>query len=78
MAETMPAPTIEEAIDALRRLTPERQQELAPYICYLANEEPKDINPADLPSVLEGMAQAERRKYATDQRVAAVSPAVGN
>lgn len=68
----MPAPTIEDAIDALRKLTPERQQELAAYICHLANDEPEDIDPDDLPSVLEGMAQAERRQFATDEQVAAV------
>ena len=68
----MPAPTIEDAIDALRKLSPERQQELASYICHLANDEPEDIDPADLPSVLEGMAQAERRQFATEEKVAAV------
>ena len=68
----MPAPTIEDAIDALRKLSPGRQQELAPYICHLANDEPEDIDPADLPSVLEGMAQAERGEFASDEQVAAV------
>ncbi len=68
----MPAPTIEDAIDALRRLSPETQQELASYIYHLANDEPEDINPADLPSVLKGMAQAERKQFATEEQVAAV------
>ena len=68
----MPTPTIEDAIDALRQLTPKRQQELAAYICHLANDEPEDIDPADLPSVLEGMAQAKRGEFATDEQVAAV------
>ena len=43
----VPAPTIEDAIDALRKLSPERQQELAPYICHLAKDEPEAIDPAD-------------------------------
>ena len=35
----MPAPTIDDAIDAPRRLAPERQQELAGYIFHLATDE---------------------------------------
>ena len=63
----MPAPTIEDAIDALRQLTAESQNELAGYILHLAgndDREPEDIDPADLPAVLEGMAQAKRREFA--------------
>lgn len=67
----MPAPTIEDAITALRKLSPERQHELAAYICHLASDEPEDIDPADLPSVLEGLAQAERGEFASDEQVAA-------
>ena len=39
----MPAPTIDDAIDALRKLSPERQQEPAAYICHLASDEPEDM-----------------------------------
>ena len=67
----MAAPTIDEAIDALRKLTPQRQQELAGYICELAQEEPEDIDPAHLPAVLEGLEQAKRRQFASPERVAA-------
>lgn len=70
----MPAPTIEDAIDALRKLPPERQDELAGYIFHLATDErePEDIDPADLPSVLEGLEQAKRRQFASSERVAEV------
>ena len=68
----MPAPTFEDAIEALRSLPPERQQELAAYICHLATDEPEDIDPADLPSVIKGIAQAERIEFETDEQVAAV------
>jgi hypothetical protein len=69
----MPAPTIEDAIDALRKLSPERQQELAGYICHLAaNSDPEDIDPAALPAVLEGLEQAERRQFASPEQVAEV------
>ena len=70
----MPVPTIDDAIDALRKLPPDRQQELAGYIFHLATDErqPEDIDPADLPSVLEGLEQAKRRQFASPERVAQV------
>lgn len=70
----MSAPTIDDAIAALRRLPPERQQELAGYIYQLATDdrEPEEIDPADLPSVIEGLAQAKRRQFASPERVAEV------
>jgi hypothetical protein len=70
----MPAPTIEDAIDALRKLPPDRQRELAGYIFHLATDErePEDIDRADMPSVLEGLEQAKRRQFASPERVAEV------
>ena len=70
----MPAPTIDDAIDALRKLPPDRQNELAGYIFHLATDErePEDIDPADMPSVLEGLEQARRRHFASPERVAEV------
>ncbi len=68
----MSAPTIEDAIAALRRLSPERQDELAGYILNLATDEPEDIDPEALPAVLEGLEQAERRQFASPERVAEV------
>ncbi len=32
-------------------------------------EEPEDIDPAHLPDVLEGLAQAKRRQFATEAEV---------
>ena len=67
----MPQPTIDQAIDALRRLTPQRQQEIAGYICALAvdDREPEGIDPADLPFVLDGLAQIKRGEFATPEQV---------
>ena len=65
----MPA-TIDQAIDALRRASPQRQSEIADYIIQLASDEPEAIDPAALPAVLEGMAQAKRGEFATDEQVA--------
>ncbi len=69
----MSAPTIDDAIAALRRLSPERQQELADYIYHLATDdrEPEDIDPAHLPAVLEGLEQAARGQFASPERVTA-------
>ena len=70
----MPVPTIDEAIEALRRLPTERQQELAPYIHQLASDEREleEVDRADLAAVLEGLEQAKRRQFASPARVAAL------
>ena len=70
----MTTPTLEQAIDALRKLPPERQDDLAEYILQLAatsDSEPVEIDPADLPFVLEGLAQITRGEFATPEQVAA-------
>ena len=69
----MPSPTIDQAIDALRKLTPQRQDDLAGYIMQLAttdDRQPEDIEAADLPFVLEGLAQIKRGEFATPEQVA--------
>ena len=65
------AATIDQAIDALRSASPQRQNEIADYIIQLASDEAEPIEPAALPAVLEGMAQAKREEFATDAQVAA-------
>jgi hypothetical protein len=65
--------TIDEAIDALRKLSPERQQELAGYIKALAeDDEPEEIDADHLPDVLEGLEQLRKGERATEDEVAAV------
>ncbi len=66
--------TIDQAIDALRKLSPERQTDLADYIVHLATDdsEPEEVDPADLPAVLEGLEQAKRRQFASPERAAAI------
>ncbi len=65
--------TIEQAIEALRNLSPARQEELAGYICHLAADErePEEIDPAHLPAVLEGLAQLKRGERAAPDEVEA-------
>ena len=69
----MQTPTIEQAIEALRNLSPRCQKELAAYIFHLATNrrEPEATDPADLPAVIEGLEQARRRQFASPDRIAA-------
>ena len=61
-----------EAVEAVRRLPPDSQDEIARTILHLAgggDREPVDA--AHLPAVLEGHRQAERQEFAMDQEVEA-------
>ena len=63
---------LEKALEAVRRLPPRSQDEIARAMLTLADEgEPETIDPAHLPAVLEGLAQAKRREFATDDEVEA-------
>jgi len=64
---------LEMAVEAVRRLGPEAQNEIARAMLQLAEDdgEPEPIDPADLPAVLEGLAQADRREFASDAEVEA-------
>jgi hypothetical protein len=52
---------------------PDSQDEIALAMLTLSGHEgePEEIDPAHLPAVLEGLAQAERRQFATDAEVEA-------
>ena len=63
---------LEKALEAVRRLPPESQDEIARAMLNLADEgEPEDIDPAHLSHVLESLAQAKRREFATNAEVEA-------
>ena len=65
---------LEQALEAVRLLPAESQDEIARAILTLArgdDREPEPIDPAHLAAVLEGLAQAERREFATDEEVEA-------
>jgi hypothetical protein len=64
---------LKRALDAVSRLPPEAQDDIARAILELAGNEgePEPIDPADLSAVLEGLAQADRREFATDAEVEA-------
>ncbi len=64
---------VDKALEAMRRLPSDSQDEIARAILHLATrgEEPEAINPAHLPAVLQGLEQARRREFASDAEVEA-------
>jgi DNA-binding TFAR19-related protein (PDSD5 family) len=64
---------LEKALEAVRVLSPDEQDEIAQLMLQLAanDGEPEQIDPADLPHVLEGLAQMRRGEFATDEEVEA-------
>ena len=65
---------LEKALEAVRLLPADSQDEIARAMLILAagdDREPEPIDPAHLPAVLEGLAQAKRREFATDAEVEA-------
>ena len=64
---------LEKALEAVRRLPDESQDEIARAMLHLARSEaaPEPIDPAHLSDVLESLAQAKRREFASDEEVAA-------
>jgi hypothetical protein len=64
---------LERALETVRRLPPDAQDEIARAMLHLAANggEPEEVDAAHLPAVLEGLAQAERRHFASDAEVEA-------
>lgn len=61
---------LEKALEAVRRLPPSAQDEIAHAMLNLAEGgEPEAIDATHLPAVLEGLAQAKRRQFATDAEI---------
>jgi DNA-binding TFAR19-related protein (PDSD5 family) len=65
---------LDQALEAVRRLDPEAQDEVARAMLHLVRDdrEAEGIDPAHLPAVLEGLEQARRREFATDAEVEAI------
>jgi hypothetical protein len=61
------------AVEAVSRLSPESQDEIARAMLRLAESdgEPEAIDPAHLSAVLEGLAQSKRGVFATETEVEA-------
>lgn len=64
---------LEQALEVVRQLSPEGQDEVARAMLHLVRDdrEPESIDPAHLADVLEGLDQARRREFATDEEVEA-------
>ena len=64
---------LEKALEAVRRLPPDSQDKIALAMLSLSGNggDPEEIDPTHLPAVLEGLAQAKRRQFATDAEVEA-------
>ena len=64
---------LERAVEAVTRLPADIQDENARAMLRIAERdgEPEEIDAAHLPAVLEGLAQAQRRKFASDAEIKA-------
>ena len=64
---------LDKALELVRRLPADSQDEIARAMINLAagSGEPEQIDPAHLSAVLEGLAQAKRREFATDEEIEA-------
>jgi hypothetical protein len=63
---------LQKALEAVQALPETDQDAIAQAMLALAGgEEPEDIDPTHLADVLEGLAQAKRREFATDAEVEA-------
>jgi hypothetical protein len=63
---------LEQALERVRRLPAEAQDEIARAILNLSPDgAPEPVSPAHLGAVLEGLGQAQRREFATDAEVEA-------
>ena len=64
---------LDQAMKTVRALPPDAQDDIARAMLALAGneEEPEPIDPDHLTAVLEGLAQAKRREFATPAQVEA-------
>ena len=62
---------LDQAVETVRALPTRDQDEIARAMLALADAEPEPIDGAHLPAVLEGLAQARRREFASPADVEA-------
>jgi DNA-binding TFAR19-related protein (PDSD5 family) len=64
---------LEQALQAVRLLSPDDQDQIALAMLTLTGkqEEPEAVDSEHLPAVLEGLAQAKRREFASAAEVEA-------
>jgi hypothetical protein len=64
---------LDKALESVRRLPTSQQDEIARAMLSLAGDDaaPEEIDPAHLADVLEGLAQARRREFASESEIEA-------
>ena len=64
---------LDQALETLRKLPPTRQNEIAQAILDAAvhADTEEDVDPADLATLLDGLADADAGRFATDEQVEA-------
>ena len=60
---------LEKAIAAVRKLAPERQDELAEVLLSASSETPLELTTEELEAVEAGLADANAGRFATDEEV---------
>ena len=65
---------LDKALEAVRRLPPDSQDEIALAMLTLSGNEgqPEDVDPDHLRAVLAGLDQAKRREFASPEEIEAV------
>ena len=64
--------SLEQAIEALRKLPPKRQDELAEVITMVAGEQTAQHTKAQLDAIDEGIADADAGRFVSDLEVSAL------
>jgi predicted transcriptional regulator len=64
---------LEKALEAVRRLPAESQDEIARTVLHLVStdQEPEAVDPEHLPAILQGLEQAKTGQLATEAEVEA-------
>jgi DNA-binding TFAR19-related protein (PDSD5 family) len=62
---------LDKALEAVRQLPPDSQDQIARAMLALAGDQDalEEIDPAHLPDILESLAQAKRREFASDAEI---------
>jgi predicted transcriptional regulator len=63
---------LEKAIEVVRKLAPERQDEVASMILSVSSEAPVELTVDELQAVEAGLADADAGRFATDEEVEAL------
>lgn len=63
---------LEEAIEAIRKLPEERQNELAEFLVAATKEEGRGYSQKQIEAIDSGLADAEAGRFATDEEISSL------